>query len=215
MSAHSKTSKVSTMSTISKITENGRQKVVHAVSALAVAGVVAITALRMAEVVGQGYIFIVILLTYIALRADIAANRVSMAETIGGVFEAGLRAATSLQAGIAATACVIETDLTGDIRATDRTEAIGWSADTLVGQPADVVIPDRFLRAWQSDFRKLQQSGDARATSSSTSMQVRGQDGTERVCRMSLARLGDTYVATFVPVAAAKEAAVKEGGIAA
>lgn len=143
-------------------------------------------------------IFIVLMIGCgIALGSALA--RMRLADTIADVFETGLKVATVLQTNVTASACMIETDIEGTVQAVEHAEVIGWRRESLMGKNIDILIPDRFLRQHQDNFRKFGNGEESRVAGATITMPCLTEAGMEQGMRLSVARLGDSLLGTLVP----------------
>lgn len=145
---------------------------------------------------GIGIVFLI----GVGIALGSALARMRLADTITSVFEAGLKVATVLQTNVTSSACMLETDPDGVIQAVEHAEVIGWTRDRLVGENLDVLIPDRLLRQHQEGFRTFRESEESRVTGSTVNVPIMTGDGNEQGMRLSIARLGDTFLGTLVPI---------------
>jgi len=145
---------------------------------------------------------IIVMLIGTGIAFGTSLSRMRLTGAITSVFETGLKAATALQVNVSAPACVIEVSLDGDIVQVEHAEAIAWDKEMLVGRPLDTLIPDRFLRAHHEGFKRFRESGETRVAGRTISVPVLGADGKEHPVRLTVARLGDTFMGTLVPLGA-------------
>lgn len=143
-------------------------------------------------------IFIVFLIGVgIALGSALA--RMRLADTIADVFETGLKVATVLQTNVTASACMVETDHEGIIQSVEHAEVIGWRRDSLIGRNVDILVPDRFLRQHQENFKRFSNGDNGRMAGTTINMPCLSEAGQELGIRLSIARLGETLLGTLVP----------------
>jgi PAS domain S-box-containing protein len=136
----------------------------------------------------------------VAIASGLSLGRHKLARTIGATFDAGLKAATALQANVMAPAAVVEVDFDGKIVTVEHSEVIGWTRGNLHGRQLEELIPDRFLRSHRNGFARFKESGDSRVAGATLSVPVLTQNGEEMPVRLTVARLGDTFVGTLVPL---------------
>lgn len=160
------------------------------------------TFLAVSELIPRPMGTLVVLLIGVAIAASLARSRMRLADTISQVFETGLTAAVTLQSNIlAAQVCIVETDLEGEIAASDCNSIIGWSDGDLKGKNVEDLIPDRCLRTYQTTMKEFHEPVPTQSRISGVTlyMPAVGEDGEERATRLTIARLGDTMIFTFVP----------------
>lgn len=158
-----------------------------------------LTLLRVIDVVPVDFGIIIVFLIGVAIASGLSMSRMKLASTIAEVFESGLKAATALQANVVAPACIVEVNFDGMITTVEHPEVIHWNRDTLIGLPLSVLIPDRFRHAHEEGFKRFRNSGETRVAGATMNVPVIGQDGQERGMRLSVARLGATFVGSLVP----------------
>ena len=81
---------------------------------------------------------------------------------------------------------VTDTDRTIKI-VNERTEKLfGYSRDELIGQPVEVLIPERFRETHPNDFARYVANPQARPLNSELDLMGRHKDGSEIAVRISL-----------------------------
>lgn len=138
----------------------------------------------------------------LAVAATLVRSRMRLTETITQVFQAGLTTSVALQTNVVSTACIIETDLEGRIRAVEHPEVIGWPDGELIARSFEDIVPDRFLRLHLATFKQFRDSTEVRTAGVTLNIPIVREDGEEAPTRMTIARLGDALVSTLVPAAA-------------
>ena len=157
-----------------------------------------LTLLRAVGVMPAQYGAITVLTIGVAIAASLSRSRMRLADAFAETFETGLKVGTILQTNVTASACLVEIDCDGDILAVEHAEVIGWDRDALCSKPLDILIPDRYLRQHQEGFRRFRDSGDV--AGATVNIPVLTQTGDERGIRLSVARLGDCFLGTLVPI---------------
>lgn len=144
---------------------------------------------------------IIVFLIGVAIAASSARSRMKLAATITRVFEAGLSTSLVLQANIVRRTCVIELDGTGKIISAENPDLIAWPRGILHGKSAEELIPDRYLREYNALLRNYQDNGATPFVGPNQIVPVLASDhSTEKLMRLSVARVGGLFVATLVPV---------------
>lgn len=169
---------------------------------------VVLVILRVLEITPTRFTGLSLLTTGVAVAASLSRGRMRLADTIAETFETGLKVATVLQTNVTTAACMIETDLDGEIQTVEHPEVIGWSRDDLIGQNLNILIPDRFLRQHAEGFKRFRETGQTRVAGATLNVPTLDSEGKERGMRLTVARLGDTFLGTLVPVDTPERVAV-------
>lgn len=136
----------------------------------------------------------------VAIALGNALSRMRLAGTIEKVLMTGMRAATALQVNVNNSATVLEINQNGRIDQVEHAEVIGWQRSDLLGQDIDALIPERLrFNHGGHSFRRFYRADDPRIAGQIISIPVLRQDGTEKHCRLTVARVGDVYMATLAP----------------
>ncbi|MFJ9413016.1 PAS domain-containing protein [Streptomyces sp. NPDC101227] len=159
-----------------------------------------LTVLRTTDVLPMQAGSLIVLVIGVAIAASLALSRMRLSDTIITVFEAGLKAATVLQANASApSVAVVEVDYNGKIVQCEHAEVIHWTYGALHGRPLEDLIPDRYLRGHREGFERFREAGDTHVAGATLHVPVLGQDGQEHSMRLSVARIGEAFVGTLSP----------------
>ena len=163
-------------------------------------GALGMTALSVTDSVARPLGVLVVLFIGIAIAAGASRSRMRLADTIMAVFQTGLTASVALQSNTApmvSGVCTIVADLEGRIQTAERTEVVGWINDELIDRSFEDIIPDRFLRLHLATFKQFRDSDPSRTAGVTFDIPLLREDGEEILSRMTVARIGDTLVATI------------------
>jgi len=162
-------------------------------------GTVALVGFRTMGLLPQSTGSLALLTLGLGVTASLSLSRLRLADTITAVFQTGLKAATALQANLQTTAAVVEVSLEGKIVQVEHAEALHWSREGLMDQPLDILIPDRFLRAHHAAFEEFRGADESHVAGATLNIPIRGENGTEWPMRLSLTRLGESFIGTVIP----------------
>lgn len=143
--------------------------------------------LRMTDRIPINSTLAIVILIGAAIAAGQALSRMKLADTITGVFHAGMASAVA----VIADTCVIHLE-NGDrhIKSAAHAEVIGWGSESLHGTSTVDLFPgtkgDRILNRIEAGF--------------SVTTPVLDQYEGETLCRLAMAQLGDIRVITITPV---------------
>lgn len=190
------------------VREDFRRRATYTVVVGAWVGTIVGSYLRATDTIEIHWNSVIVTLMGVAIAATMALSRMRLASTISGVFDAGLKVATAMQANVTKRAALIEADYDGVIICADNAPVIHWNRDDLVGRQLEAIIPERYREAHHKGMEAFKEQGQTRVVGSTIFVPVVGQDGVEYPMQLTVARLGNSFLGTLVPLNSSNEVSI-------